>query len=338
MTSQHFCKLFISLLLLCIPAHTESESFAQAKAIFEILKPNILDFDIDAILDNQQPVEILSISENSKYKLIKKLENIINQGLFIDFLCPAFPFKSGNHDQNTISSNVDMTEYHSLKHLNQMIEAIKTIYPKVHFTIVTDGLLFADLFHIPDEIVLAYERDLKRLTKLLPHITIKPIFQLLSHANQSLQTIREEIGCIEKTQLIPPPKNKKRFEILKARILQEINHSNHPYFHMQAFDRVIYLEKIAQAVIARDEFVKQFMKQFETANTIRLSTHYQKDISEKIGIRFSNDSYVTPWNGVFVRKADGTVSILRKREIDTHRFKLEHELHNNVECAFYNWR
>lgn len=333
MTSQYFCKLFIPLFLLCMPIHAESKSLTQAEAIFAILKPNILDFDIDAILDNQQPVQILPISEDDKLNLISKLANIIEQELFIEFLFPAFPFKSGNHDQNTISNNVDMAEHKSFEHLNQMIEAIKKIYPNIHFIIVTDGLLFADLFHISDETVLEYEQELKELATLFPHITITPISQLLLEKNESLQIIREEIGCIEKIHSISHLKNKKSFKILKTRVLQEINHPNHPYFHMQPFDQVIYLEKIAQAVIDRDTFVKKFMKQFETENTIRLSTHYQKNISEKIGIKFLNDSQVTPWNGVFVQKADGTGSIVRKRDIDTNKCKLE-----NAKHAFYNWR
>src|SRR5579871_802807 len=93
-----------------------------------------------------------------------KLLELIDQEQKISLVLLGFPFKSTNHEKKCLSAHVDLGEYLSLVTLNAMVHNIKSIYPQVQCTIISDGLSYHIEGYDPsyDEIF-AYHKTMEKL-------------------------------------------------------------------------------------------------------------------------------------------------------------------------------
>ena len=175
----NFLKTFIlltALSSLCVAPTLGTENLSRARLFYNTLKPHILTFDIDAHATGD--LGRTDLSPTGTKQLLESIEDLINTGEEIHFLCLAFPFKSSNKEFFVNGSLPDMAEYHSLEYLQNVIKELKDVYPKVSLTIMTDGLLFNDLFGIPDKDVIAFESHLKKSFKGFRTYTCSPCHKL----------------------------------------------------------------------------------------------------------------------------------------------------------------
>jgi pyoverdine/dityrosine biosynthesis protein Dit1 len=307
------------------------EAFQFASQIYTVMRPYLLDFDIDTCMVGID-CKKKGISNENAQKFILKLALLIQGHQTLEFNLLAFPFKSGNKDRNVIGSLPDMAERKSLEYLNFLISKIKKIYVNSTLTIYTDGLLFNDLFEIPDQTVLAYEASLKKLAADFPDLKIILFGDLLDKKGLHVQNLRNEIDL--KSKQIPP----KTQETMRKRIANEINHSQHSFLKLSPHAQEKSLDQLCTLVLGRDQGVKDFIEQFQGKNSIRLSIHYQKDFARKVGIKLSDHSVVTPPNGVLVQEKDGTSLIKFKSQVDPKLYQLVTHSINGIPAPFYKWR
>lgn len=288
----------------------DRSSLQKAQRLFLALRPYILDIDIDAISVGEQVVPANQLVGTKN--LCERLASIVARGDTITFLCLAFPFKSSNQTDLVAGDVPDMAEFHSLSYLQTMLLRLKAVYPNIKMTIMTDGLLFNDFFQISHAQVVAYEEQLKKLSQTFPDIQIVTLIDALQEKGMLLAALKDQVTQGVREKPIP----KAQLSLLKRRICHEINHKNHAFFQLSRKHQKVYLDQTARALIQRDKRLKTFVQQYQTKNTIRLSIHYQPDISQKIGIRLARNYTIFPWNGVLVKTPKGQLKIVPKNRAD----------------------
>lgn len=83
------------------------------------------------------------------------------RNLPIQFIIPAFPFKSRNTESKVLGVLPDKGEELALLTLNSFIDKVTPIYPKgAHLTIISDGRVFADDLDVKYENVSKYNAEL----------------------------------------------------------------------------------------------------------------------------------------------------------------------------------
>lgn len=315
-----------------------SASLQLANKIYDVMKPYLLDYDIDACGVGLDCLKVQVTNENTE-KLILKLAKLIEERVPLEFNLLAFPFKSGNRDKNVIGHLADMAEYKSLEYLNSMMTKIEALYPNCQLTIYTDGLLFNDLFEIPNQTVLDYEQSLIKLALDFPKIKIITDVSMLDQKGLNVQEMRDQSDARVKADEqfannIPLQKK----ELMKRRILNEINHSRHSFFYLSPHEQEQKLIELVSIVVGRGNTASTFAQQFASVRGFHLSIHMQKDFGKKLGIKLFDNAMVTPPNGVVVQDKDGKCYIKFKHHIDPKRYQLTSVSINDVSCPFYNWR
>ena len=326
-------ELLVLLVLIVITAQTARADTCLTKAqfIYQALQPYILSFDIDLRSIGQNTPENPPEGNDN---LIAKINGIVEQGKPLHLFCLAFPFKSGNRTDLVIGHLPDMAEYKSLGYLQKMVDQIKNIYPDTHLTIMTDGLLFNDLFQIEDRVVLSYEEALQVLCEHFPDIGIKTLSNALDENNLTLAEFRDQANHYNSKTQIPED----RLELLKQRIKVEINHQDHIFSKLQNYQKDQELKRLALLLIKRDQCLKNFVKRYITPNTLRLSIHYQSNISNKIGIKLTPSSNIFPWNGVTVETAPGKAILLPKNLVDKKIYSYTLQSIQGHDLPLYRWR
>jgi len=107
---------------------------------------------------------------------------------------PAFPFKSANYENKTLSALPDKGEELALKNIYEFCEKINSIYKYgVQFIIVSDGRVFADLFNVSDKNVDLYDEEIrKRYPKYTQYINFLDLNHFLE-TNYQHDEAREKL-------------------------------------------------------------------------------------------------------------------------------------------------
>lgn len=325
--------IFLSALNSLYASPTQSaDSTSVPRRFCNALKTHILTFDIDAHAMGDYSKK--ELSPTGQGQLLENIERLIQSKEEIHFICLAFPFKSSNKESFVEGHLPDMADYHSLEYLQNIIKKLKKIYPKVSLTIMTDGLLFNDLFEIPNAHIIAFEAHLKKLMTSFPDLKLFTFSQALQEKGVSLKDFKEAGTAYKLPNPIPAP----RLELLKNRIKNEINHKNHSFSKHPPEQQDILLTRLALTLIKRDEYLKKFVQDFQKKNSIRLSIHYQTDLSKKIGLKITPHSVVFPWNGVFVMPQNGQGHIIPKSQVDLTTYQKETKVIQGLSLPFYRWR
>lgn len=236
---------------------------------------------------------------------IAKIESLVEQGLPIHMVLPAFPAKSPN-TKKIVSHRPDYGEVLALGRLNQLCERIAEVYkPGARLTICSDGRVFSDVVQVSDELVNSYSQGIREIISTfkfqnLDLFGLEDLFAALDYESMR-QRLMDEFG--------------EDIEILRART--KLQHEAKNLFngiHRFMFEDQLSLhpdesrnslrEKakgLAYEVILRSNAWSRLVER-EFPQALRLSIHPQPSSSVKIGIRLlpSNDAWRTPWHSVAV--------------------------------------
>jgi pyoverdine/dityrosine biosynthesis protein Dit1 len=321
-----------------IRPHNQVQKVTQA--IVTLFKDYALPYDIDRrSVDSSESMTLQEIQGLDAFE--HKIRNFVEKGQRIELYMIGFPFKSSNRDKKTISHLPDMAERSTFVYLNKLLSRITQIYPEgIRLTIVCDGSTFADVLGIPDQHLVDYELNLCQL------ITDMPAIRLITsqHLSQGLNSLQSLRSMIER---MPPYEDelKKKFEessdmnreleTTLKRLALELDHAKGKSHIKQKG-----LENITKAVVARSlrfsNYIKDRFPEFESY--IKLSVHFQKDVSKKFGIKLSETSHVTPWHGTLVIDKEGNSTICHKMDIDMSTVDLESESINGIWCPYFKER
>jgi pyoverdine/dityrosine biosynthesis protein Dit1 len=249
-----------------------------------------------------------------------KLEAYISSNQRIQFILPAFPVKSANH-QKTFGPMPDLGEQLALVQLNEMCKRIHAIYaPGAEIIICSDGRVFNDLVLVEDQHVDTYLTSLKSLvsTYNLNHIHFYDLTDYYTFTDyQSMrETLEQEYGDTVETIMLAVKQDgsaKSLFNGIHRFVFED---------HINLIDTLSRnkIRKLAKAtaykVIQRSNAWGRLVAK-EYPEAIRLSIHPQLCGSEKLGIMLlkSENVWATPWHRVVIYK-DNQYSLVRKSEAE----------------------
>jgi pyoverdine/dityrosine biosynthesis protein Dit1/AcrR family transcriptional regulator len=252
---------------------------------------------------------------------LPKVRRFVGAGEPIHFLLPAFPAKSPS-PKKVLGRLPDMAEELALGFLEQVCNEIKELYPPgARITICSDGRVFSDLVGVSDEDVTDYAQEIDALRKRidarsLDVFRMEDLFEIDDH-----ESMREQL------------------RVHYADTLEAIEERVRKYTHHQllfnGIQRFLFEDRIAietekSRTQVRNECKRRTYSVIQRSDAwgrllgdcfpaaLRLSIHPQSPHSEKIGILLgaANDTWLTPWHGVAVRR-DGKFGLMRRHEAES---------------------
>ncbi len=243
----------------------------------------------------------------------------IAKGEPIHLVLPAFPAKSPNRAK-TLGPVPDLGEDIAFKNLNDMCERISRVYDGgAKLTVCSDGRVFADVVHIPDDDVTTYNQELRArfgeryqgtigffdLDDVYPsmpdYVTLRE--ELMVNYAEPLQSLRQR--CKSEAEAGEMYKGITRFLVE--------DYSGLPEFQGQAKNAIQnYARKAAYRVIQRSNAWSRLVAD-HLPGVIRLSIHPQFRVSAKIGVNLvgAEDVWTTPWHSVVLKVGDKSTLVPR---------------------------
>ncbi|KAJ5302226.1 hypothetical protein PENANT_c008G04629 [Penicillium antarcticum] len=271
-----------------------------------------------------------------KPRLLENLRYFVSNSNEINFVVPAYPFKSPNHEDKVLGPDPDVGERLSLEHLNSLGARITQIYPGgAQITIVSDGCCYNDLLGVSDEETYRYTEGLHRIVDRLGlrHIRFADPFDLLDGAPSVPVSEEEYVSRIDDLK-------ERLFKDCSGEKPQTLDHNAtltyRGYIKFLMSDlATFYQEKkmsksaikkhsavVARAMIERGQVFSALVAAASPPH-VRLSIH-AGDNTNKLSVallpqkRYSNFP-VTPWHNTPCLEADqSSVSLGRKPSTATN--------------------
>lgn len=275
---------------------------------------------------------------------MKQTEEFVASNQPIHLVLPGFPCKSPNKETKVIGVLPDSGEEVALAHINGLAAAIEDAYPPgAKVFIVSDGLMYNDIFGVSDQEVwkygcalrqIAQERGLKNLGFLRLHDLIEdkenedPITEEIYLRN--VNRVRSEIV----QHYLPPG-----FDAEKAI-------ANDPDIMLTYCGYLQFLEldlatqgieeskaqnksrrkKVAKHMIVRGRaFASAIASKYP--GYLRLSIHPSTE-SDKLSIALipQEGRSQTPWHSALVRAVNGTITMQHARSVNLETHELIHDI------------
>ncbi|KAJ5613830.1 hypothetical protein N7528_007484 [Penicillium herquei] len=270
-----------------------------------------------------------------KPRLLEKLRYFVSNNEEINFVIPAYPFKSPNHEEKVLGPSPDVGERLSLEHLNSLGARITQIYPTgAQITIVSDGCCYNDLLGVSNEETYRYTEGLQRIVDrlCLRHIRFADIFELVDGALSVPVSKEEYVSHIDtlKAHLFKSCSGEKPREMDNNATLTYRGYIKFLMSDLAVFYREKKMSKnaikkhaavVARAMIERGHVFSALVAT-ASAPHVRLSIH-ASDNTNKLSVallpheRYSNFP-VTPWhNTPCLGPEQSSVSLGRKPSMAT---------------------
>ena len=294
-------------------------------------------------------------------------EKFLNQAAFfierkqtLQFVLPAFPFKSQNRNK-CLDSIPDLGEELALTVIHKFCEEVDNIYEfGLIFNIVSDGRVFADICKIDDDKVDEYDNGIrKNFPHLTKYIRFYDLNEFLETGNKHfeardklLKLFGNTVNSIEEKIKLDPDYTKMYLGFLQFNIddIFFIKDGDKYIFSTEEASKLSITQckkkakENSKAILRRnDAYSKMIEKLFPFY--IRLSIHAHNNSGPKFAIRMLpldkiseelvSDSTMhipTPWHNVVVQDLDGKYFLKKKWIIE----KMDAELiYKNGQPYFY---
>jgi pyoverdine/dityrosine biosynthesis protein Dit1 len=248
---------------------------------------------------------------------MRRINDFVREGATIVFTLPGFPCKSPNPGK-VLGHLPDQGERLSLSFLNTLCTEIERIYPPgARLIICSDGHVFGDLIHVPDEHIDAYADELRivieqRGLSRLSVFDLRDVFGDLSHDTKrahvherhapTLEALRAEIRADDHALALYRGITRFLFE-------DTADHAGtRSALQRECRDR-------AYGVIQRSRAWGDLIAQHHP-RAVRLSIHPQPIGAPKFGIRLLDapDVWTTPWHSAALHRTDGTWTLMPRKQ------------------------
>lgn len=327
-----------------LPQNKNISPHQTALEIYHKLLPYILPVDINrlALEGKMQYQESynLGVQIPGSEKLKAHIAESILNNRRIRFLLVGFPFKSQNTSLKVLNGQADLAERKSLEYLHRMIMDMQAVYkPGAEIYIFCDGLPYAQLLGVSPQDLETYIQNLRALVQDLPGIHILSADNLQSFGIQNGEDFMNHVEKVSiskdvlETKIQKSPKEQKSFMTLINRLKEEFDYPAGKTLIEKSGAQG--LKDIALEMMRREGGLRLVIKDLFPENKyIRLSVHYTADLWEKVGIKLSPDSTITPYHGVLYLDRRGRWHIAHRKSLSTKDFRVEKTRVNGVDCAF----
>ncbi|PKV77028.1 L-tyrosine/L-tryptophan isonitrile synthase family protein [Streptomyces sp. TLI_146] len=244
---------------------------------------------------------------------LRRIAAFVRAGAPVVFTLPGFPCKSPN-PAKVLGHLPDQGERLSLRFLDALCRDIGRIYPPgARIVICSDGHVFGDLIHVPDDHIDAYSDELRALiaTSDLDRLSVfdlRDVLGDLSHPAKrthvhdryapSVETLRAEVRTDEQTLAL--------YRGITRFLVEDTAGFTGTRSALQRACRTR-----AYGVIQRSRAWGDLIAAHHP-DAVRLSIHPQPVGAPKFGIRLLDtpDAWTTPWHSAALRRADGTWTLM----------------------------
>lgn len=245
-----------------------------------------------------------------------RVREFVTAGRPVHFVLPAFPAKSRNPNK-VLGTLPDLGERLAIGFLESFCDQISHVHPPgARITICSDGHVFSDVLGIPDEDVLEYRTELRRMIRAtgggsVDIYSLDDAFEPSSFAEMRDELVRGYAQPVEeiRAQVKTDPARRALFNGIH-RFMVEDQFALRPELSRTKLRN--HCKDMAYQVIQRSNAWGELLAHVFPAS-MRLSIHPQDRHAQKIGFHMirTTDSWLTPWHGVVVD--DGRRFTLVKR-------------------------
>lgn len=249
-----------------------------------------------------------------------KITECVSKNKPIQFVLPAFPAKSKNH-QKTHSHVPDLGEVESLRRINSMCKEIIRVYsPGAQIVICSDGRVFSDLVGVTEEDVTSYRLAIKEIAEnfnleYLTFFDLEDRYPKEFNFHEMRSALESEHASSIDDLKLRVKKDKNTGSLFNGihRFIKEDYLVIKPDLSKNQINKVS--KSVAYQVILRSNAWSSLVEQ-EFPNAVRLSIHPQALDSEKFPIQLlpCKENWGTPWHRVAVL-VNGKLGLMRKLEV-----------------------
>ncbi|MFJ4096454.1 L-tyrosine/L-tryptophan isonitrile synthase family protein [Kitasatospora sp. NPDC089913] len=290
-------------------AHTVPDQQTVARLSAEIL---------DLLLPHRRASDPDAEATPADFPLqLEQLADFITAGDQILFTLPGFPCKSPNLAK-VLSHLPDEGERLSLTFLNRLAEEIGKIYePGAKILICSDGHIFGDLIHVPDDHIDQYSDELSALIEregltnldtfdLRAVLGDLPFDEKRARVHAKYAPTKEEL----REQVLTDEETAKLYRGITRFLTEDTFGWTGTKSALQKDCRQRAYGVIQRSRAWGDLIAEQHPRSF------RLSIHPQKVGVLKFGIRLleHTDMWMTPWHSSVLHRPDGEWELIRSEE------------------------
>ncbi|EFL29022.1 pyoverdine/dityrosine biosynthesis protein [Streptomyces himastatinicus ATCC 53653] len=272
---------------------------------------------LNLLLPHHRTTDRAPASAEAFPRQMRRINDFVREGATIVFTLPGFPCKSPN-PAKVLGHLPDQGERLSLTFLNTLCTEIERIYPPgARLIICSDGHVFGDLIHVPDEHIDAYADELRI------------VMEQHGLSRLSVFDLRDVLGDL--------PHDTKRAHIhgrhapTVEALRAEIRADDHALALYRGITRFLFEDTAdhagtrsalqrecrdrAYGVIQRSRAWGDLIAQHHP-RAVRLSIHPQPIGAPKFGIRLLDapDVWTTPWHSAALHRTDGTWTLMSRKE------------------------
>ncbi|RNG26498.1 L-tyrosine/L-tryptophan isonitrile synthase family protein [Streptomyces botrytidirepellens] len=248
---------------------------------------------------------------------MRRITDFVREGNPIVFTLPGFPCKSPN-PAKVLGHLPDQGERLSLTFLNTLCTEVERIYPPgARLIICSDGHVFGDLIHVPDDHIDAYADELRIVMDQcgLSRLSVFDLRHVLGDLPHDTKRARVH------------ERHAPTLEALRA----EVRTDDHALALYRGITRFLFddtadhagtrsaLQRAcrdrAYGVIQRSRAWGDLIAQHHP-RAVRLSIHPQPIGAPKFGIRLLDapDVWTTPWHSAALHRTDGTWTLMPRHQ------------------------
>ncbi|MGK5730612.1 L-tyrosine/L-tryptophan isonitrile synthase family protein [Streptomyces sp. URMC 124] len=251
---------------------------------------------------------------------LRRIRQFTDAGEPVLFTLPGFPCKSPN-PAKVLGHLPDEGERLSLAFLDRLCSRIGEVYaPGARILICSDGHIFGDLIHVPDEHIDAYGDALRDLIagEGLAHLgtfDLRDVHGDLGHDTKRRLVTEAYAPSVEALRaLVRSDEEAARLYRGITRFLVEDTADFDGT--RSALQRACRIR--AYGVIARSRAWGDLIADCHP-RSVRLSIHPQRPGAEKFGIRLLDaaDAWATPWHAVVLRGRGGEARLVHRAEAES---------------------
>lgn len=231
----------------------------------------------------------------------------------IKFSMLGYPFKSRNIRDKVLGDMPDFGEQKSLEHIRYFNSRIRQIYnPGIKISVISDGLIFSDLWGICDDCVDAYGNIVRDIGKCecIQFYDMRDFYPL----NTNMDVIREKIVSqhgitseeLERRILLDPNVNA-LYRGMIFFMFEELAMDNFPSKTQHQKQAKI---KAREMMFRNEAYTNLIHSQF--GDHIRLSIHNSTNDGTKYSFQLIKGGTHSPWHAALVVHKDESLSTMHK--------------------------
>lgn len=262
-----------------------------------------------------------------KERLKAQMMIYINANVPIEFRMLGFPFKSNNLRDKVIGRLPDLGEQVALENFLTFDSKVKEVYaPGVRITLVSDGIVFNDVWEISDDATQAYHEVVRDMVKsdTIRWYNAKDFYPARLSLSEVRDKVMEQWGVtdaeLSRDILTNPDVNFLYRGIIKFGTLE---------LAIKSFASPTQLQKAAK-VFARETMLRNQaytnMLNHEFADYIRLSMHPSVNNGEKYSFRLipspTKKAWTSPWHCAILVDKEGDFATVHRKDAIAAGYKL----------------